>query len=105
MKKKATSKKRTVTPRLAPCSCEYNKGITAMFEESLKHLQASGPEPMEEYNLALQHSDSFQHMFHCLCEDEEVDPMYILSDLYRMGVESGKRQQEIQYLEKMVGLK
>ena len=102
MKKKPVRKK-SAPPKLAPCTCEFDKGIVAMFQESLEKLQTLVPEPMETFNNALMHCNEFHHMLHCLCEGE-ADPAYILSDQYRMGVEAGKRQQEINALEKMVGL-
>ena len=101
-RKKLVKKKPTPAKRL-PCSCEFDKGIVAMFEESLEKLRSLGPEPMEHFNNALMHSDAFHHMLHVMCEGE-ADPAYIMSDLYRMGVEAGKRTAECQSLEKMVGL-
>ena len=100
MRKKTTSK-RSVVPKRMPCTCEYDKGLVSMFEESVEKLKTLGPEPMEHFNNALMHCNSFHHMLHSLCEGE-ADPAYICSDLYRLGVEAGKRTQEVQFLEKLV---
>lgn len=99
MKKKSV--KKPAPEKLAPCTCEFDKGIVAMFEESLERLRELGPAPMEYVNNALMHCNAFHHMLHVMCEGE-ADPAYILSDIYRLGVEAGKRQQEISALEKMV---
>lgn len=104
MKKKAT-RKHTAEPKRMPCTCEYNKGIAAMFDESFGRLREMGPEPVEEFNHALMHSDNFHSMMHCLCNDDDCDPGYLMSDMFRLGWEAGKRQQEVQYLEKMCGIK
>ena len=101
MKKKSV--KKSAPTKLAPCTCEFDKGIVAMFEESLKKLQSLGPEPMEHWNLALNHSDGFNHMMHCLCQ-EDTDAGYIMSDMFRLGHEAGRRTAECQALEKMVGI-
>src|ERR1035437_6683622 len=98
MKKKPV-KKKAAPAKLAPCTCEYDKGIVAMFEESLEKLQTQGPEPMEHFNVALMHSDGFNHMMGCL-GDKECDAGYIMSDMFRLGCEAGRRTAECQALEK-----
>ena len=102
MKKKLGTKKKTATPKLAPCACEFNKKITSMFDESFGRLREMGPEPVEEYNCSLMHSNNFHTMMNCLW-DGEGDAGYIMSDMFRLGVEAGKRMQEVNFLEKLVG--
>jgi hypothetical protein len=107
-KKNKTKKVARQSPRSSvgstrtPCTCQYNHRISKAFDESFDKL--IGVEGLEEYHTALVHSDKFDDIMEALGEDDN-DPYLVIADAVRIGFDAGKRMNECDKLEAMVGYK
>ncbi len=95
-------KKKPSRKRATPQKCQHhnsNPSITNLFQEV---FDSEDQGDAEKFHEALGHSPAFHFMVE-IAQENDTSHCCLLSDAIRMGWHAGRRSQECQKLEELVG--